>query len=178
MYRKSLRILKLLVASMASQFETSLPHTLGAWFRFAIAALLAIFLPWLVPIGISSWGLALIFGVLALFLLFDPKPRKETVQIDETGVLRVAGAIREQICWNDIVEMRIITNDEGPFCEDTLFVLVGTNNNGCVISNDAAVRTSLLEELQRRFPDLDNEMVIKAMGCTDNNDFLIWKRKD
>jgi len=162
---------------MASRFF-SLPRTRGAWFWFAIKALLAIFLAWLAFIDIGSWGFSLLFVVLALLmLLLDPKTKKETVRIDDTGVLRAAGAIREQICWNDIVEIRIITNDEGPFGEDTLFLLVGANDTGCVISNDAAVRSGLLEELQHRFPDLDNEMVVKAMGYTDNRNFLIWKRQ-
>jgi hypothetical protein len=104
-------------------------------------------------------------------------PQKETVQINETGVLRLMGAIREQIRWNDIVEIRIITNDEGPFDEDALFLLVGANDTGCAISNEAAIQSGLLEELQCRFPALDNEMVVIAMACTDNSNFLIWKRE-
>ena len=52
----------------------------------------------------------------------------------------------------------------------------GYNKDEALILNDAAVRTKLLDELQVRFPNLNNDMVIKAMGCTSNDRFLVWNK--
>jgi len=116
---------------------------------------------------------------IAFLIFLEPRLRKqarETVQVDENGVLRVDGPVREQIKWDEVVEIRIITTDEGPFREDVFFALVGTNGKGCLVPHDAAARTKLLEELQVRFAGLDNETVIKALGSTSNDNFLVWKK--
>jgi len=126
--------------------------------------------PWLLPAALAS---------IAFLIFLEPRLRKqarETVQVDENGVLRVDGPVREQIKWDEVVEIRIITTDEGPFREDVFFALVGTNGKGCLVPHDAAARTKLLEELQVRFAGLDNETVIKAMGSTSNDNFLVWKK--
>jgi len=72
-------------------------------------------------------------GRIAFLIFLEPRLRKqarETVQVDENGVLRVDGPVREQIKWDEVVEIRIITTDEGPFREDVFFALVGTNGKG------------------------------------------------
>jgi hypothetical protein len=83
--------------------------------------------------------------------------------------------MREQISWSDVTEIRIITTDEGPYREDVFFALVASDGKGCLVPHDAAVRTKLLEELQFRFAGLDDDIVIKAMGSTSNNSFIIWR---
>jgi hypothetical protein len=156
------------------------PRESVAWFWFAISALLAACSAWVAFTESELVLPAIFFSGCAALIFFEPwlrrKLKEETVQIDETGVRRKAGAIREQIQWPEVIEIRIITTDEGPFQVDVFFALVGSDGNGCLIPHDAAERTGLLEELQSRFPDLDNEIVIKAMGCASNNDFLIWKK--
>jgi hypothetical protein len=120
-----------------------------------------------------------VLGGIAALIAAEPRLRKrerETIQVDETGVLRVDGTIHEQIQWDDIAEIRIITTNEGPLREDVFFVFVGSSGAGCLVPHGAAVRIRLLEELQVRFPDLNNDVVIKAMGCTSNENFLVWKR--
>ena len=126
--------------------------------------------PWLLPAALAS---------IAFLIFLEPRLRKqarETVQVDENGVLRVDGPVREQIKWDEVVEIRIITTDEGPFREDVFFALVGTNGKGCLVPHDAAARTKLLEEVQVRFAGLDNVTLIKAMGSTSNDNFLVWKK--
>lgn len=125
-----------------------------------------------------NWGLASVLACIALLLVFEPRLRKvrhESVQVDAAGVLRVDGNVREQVSWQEVTEIKIITTDDGPYREDVFFALVGDGNNGCLVPHDAAVRTHLLEELQKRFPGLDDKMVIRAMGSTSNNTFVIWK---
>ncbi len=107
---------------------------------------------------------------------FGAEPAVEMVQIDSAGVSRVVGSVREQIRWNDIDEIRIITTDSGPYAEDVFFVLVDAEKRGCLVPHDAAVQFKLLEQLQSRFEGLDNAAIIKAMGRTSNADFLVWKK--
>ena len=162
------------LGNMSSRLGTPLPRRSAAWFWVAVAGLPDVYLAWN-----ASWSLATILAAIAILISLGPrlrKPEYETVQVDDSGVLRVDGDIREQIHWNDIVEIKIITTDEGPYREDIFFALVGANGTGCLVPHDAAVRTKLLEELHARFPNLDDDKVIKAMGSTSNDSFLIWKK--
>jgi hypothetical protein len=117
--------------------------------------------------------------VVAAAVFLEPRIRRtarETIQVDESGVLRVDGNTREQVLWHEVQEIRIITTDSGPLVEDVFFALIGEDGRGCLIPHEAAERTKLLNELQVRFPGLDDQMVITAMGSTSNNSFTIWKR--
>jgi hypothetical protein len=124
----------------------------------------------------------LVFGLPAAAYLrkarfgFGAPLATETVQIDDVGVRRIAGSIREQIRWDDVAEIRIITTDDGPYSEDVFFALVDENNKGCLVPHDAAVRYKLLEQLQSRFTGVDNQAVIRAMTSTANANFLIWSK--
>ena len=164
---------------MTSRLGTTLPRRSVAWFWFAAAALVSAFLAWRALASGGSLVAAGVFAAVALLVAIEPRLRRgqtETVQVDDTGLLRVEGNIREQVLWGDVQEIRIITTDAGPYAEDVFFALVGRDGKGCLVPHDAAVRTKLLEELQSRCPGLDNDMVVKAMGCTSNNSFLVWKR--
>ena len=164
---------------MSSILGTVLPRKMVAWFWFVATALPATYFAWKAVIGENSWTLSAIFGGIAALIYLEPRLRKlerETIQVDDDGVLRVDGEIREQVRWNEVSEIRIITTDQGPYHEDVFFALIGANKAGCLVPHDAAVRTKLLQELQVRFPSLDGDMVIMAMGCTSNNNFLLWKR--
>jgi len=125
--------------------------------------------------------LAGVLGGVTLLLVLEPrirKPEHETVQVDDNGVLRIDGDVKEEVTWAEVAEIKIITTDEGPYKEDVFFVLVGPEKRGCLVPHDAAVRTQLLEEMQKRFPGLDDGAVIKAMGSTSNNTFVIWKKAE
>jgi len=166
---------------MSSILGTPLSRKPVAWFWFLVAALPAVYFAWAAVAESSSWVVPAILGGIATLIFLEPrlrKPEQETVQVDENGVLRLVGSVREQIKWNEIEEISILTTDHGPFAEDVFFALGGPNNHSCLVPHDAAVRTKLLEELQARFPSLDNKIVITAMGSTRKNSFLIWKKLD
>jgi hypothetical protein len=163
---------------MATQLGTPLPRqryghvylfaALGAALFTAIGALR----------GSYGWGLAETFAVLTAFFYVLPwlsPRRRETVQIDDTGVLVVTPKGSDQVCWRDVTRIRILTSSGGPWAEDVYFVLDGTDGSGCIVPHDAATRTRLLEEIQARFPNVDDEKVIAAMGCTAKNGFVIWE---
>src|SRR5688572_9381267 len=107
---------------MSSKLGAPLPRRSPAWFWVAAAALPAVFAAWK-----ASWILASVLGGVALLIALEPrirKPEYETVQVDDTGVLRVDGDVKEQVSWQDVTEIKIVTTDKGPYSEDVFFVLV------------------------------------------------------
>jgi hypothetical protein len=159
---------------VSSKLGTPLPTRSPAWYWVVVLGFLAVYLAWK-----GNFGLSATFAGIAIFIALLPrfrKPELETIQVDDSGVLRIDGEIKERISWDSVEEVRIITTDKGPYQEDVFFVLADSNGSGCLIPHDAAVRTKLLQELQVRFPGLDDDMAIKAMGSTSDNSFLLWKK--
>jgi hypothetical protein len=50
------------------------------------------------------------------------------------------------------------------------------HSQGCAVSNGADGFKALLERIQG-LPRFDNEAVIRAMGSTSNDRFVVWKRE-
>jgi len=96
--------------------------------------------------------------------------------VDDRGVQRlIDGKIVEQVAWDDLVGVDIITTDEGPYAEDVFFVLHGKDGNGVAVPQEVAVPKKLLERLQN-LPGFDNGKVIDAMCCAENARFVCWKK--
>jgi hypothetical protein len=164
---------------MASSLGTPLSRKSVAWIWFAVAVGLTAYLAWNAAAKGSSWWGAAICAAVAGLIYLEPRLRRrdvETIQLDDSGILRVDRGIREEIGWNDVEEIRIITTTGGPLREDVFFAFFASGSSGCVVPHDAAVRIGLLEDLQARFPNLDNDKVIEAMGCTSNRTFIVWKK--
>jgi hypothetical protein len=95
------------------------------------------------------------------------------VTIDERGVRRtLAGGKVEQVAWEDLTAVLIMTTGDGPFSDDFFFVLIGAHGTGCLVPQGEA--SDLLGRLQR-LPGFDSAKVIEACGCTDAARFLCWK---
>jgi hypothetical protein len=164
---------------MPSRIGTVLPRKSIAWWWVIVTSSFTLYFAWGAMREKHSWLLPTVVGSLAALICLEPHLRKrgkETIQVDEAGVLRVDRDIHEQIHWDDVSQIQIVTTDDGPYREDVFFVLLGQDGKGCLVPHDAAVRTDLLAELQRRFQNLDNELVIKAMSCTSNSRFVVWTR--
>ena len=73
-----------------------------------------------------------------------------------------------------IDEVVIVTTDDGPFADDVFWVL-RCGDREEVIPDGSPASANLLETLQK-LPGFDNEAVIKAMMCTDNARFVVWRR--
>ena len=56
--------------------------------------------------------------------------------------------------------------------------LRGRNGSGALVPEEPATQHRLLETLQTRLPDLDNEAIIRAMAGTDDARFLICPPQD
>ena len=128
-------------------------------------------------------------GVTAMVVLYtfvpwlreagETRRRKKlygTVTIDDWGVTRVSGDLREAVAWSELAWVAIKTTDDGPFAEDFFFLLGGADGKGVVIPNVLASELNLLATLQARLPGLDNEQVILASGSTGKAMFTIWSR--
>jgi hypothetical protein len=83
---------------------------------------------------------------------------------------------KERITWSDLAEVGILTTDQGPLQEDVFWVLLGRDGkSGCAIPQSSEGADRLLEFFQR-LPDFQHDVVIKAMGSTNNAKFTCWQR--
>jgi hypothetical protein len=82
----------------------------------------------------------------------------------------------EQVTWDDLQTVSVVTTDEGPMLPDVFWVLEGTSkSSGCAIPQGATGERELLDRLQK-LQDFNNEALCSAMSCTDNKKFICWKR--
>ncbi|GIK34951.1 MAG: hypothetical protein AMXMBFR45_07840 [Gammaproteobacteria bacterium] len=164
---------------MPSRIGDPIPRKLFLSLYFYVAAGVSAFSAITAWRGAHGWGLPLTAGGIALVLLLVPNvgPRQhEFVQVDDEGVaVKTKGGV-ERVNWTDIQRVRIVTTNEGPWVEDVYFLFEAQGGHGCVVPHGAAVRIKLLEELQSRLPGVQDDRVIEAMGCTDNDSFTIWEK--
>lgn len=100
------------------------------------------------------------------------------VSFDDLRVVFRCGGRIDEIAWGDLIEVGILTTDEGPIQEDVFFMLLGpTKEKGCSIPQGADGSQKLLERLGC-LPDFDQGAVIRAMGSTSNNRFVCWQKKE
>jgi hypothetical protein len=107
----------------------------------------------------------------------DSITMNRVIEIDDEGVTSWRPSGVERVRWDDLVEIGIVTTDEGPFCEDLFWLLVAADGSGCVVGGEIAGQIGLLAALQRRFPDLDNQKVIEAACSVDDARFVCWRRE-
>jgi len=78
------------------------------------------------------------------------------------------------ILISELEDVLIATNDTGPMGIDLWWILRG-NGKVVIAPGGATGEKELLNRLQK-LSGFNNEAVIRAMGCTDNKDFLLWKK--
>lgn len=103
-----------------------------------------------------------------------PLKEVEVIFEDRTIVCRRPNGTSEEVTWEELQAIEIMTTDTGPFVEDVFWILHG-DGRGCVIPQEAAGLRELLPRLQK-LPGFDNKMLISAMSCTDNAKFPVWER--
>lgn len=112
--------------------------------------------------------------------MFERRPRApwpEAVAFDEDGVVQaMSDGTTQSIRWHEIREIDIVTTDQGPFVDDVFWCLLGDDCD-CIVPSETPGVQSLLGRFQS-LPGFDDEAVIRAMGCTDNDRFVVWKRPD
>ena len=80
----------------------------------------------------------------------------------------------EQILWKDIIEIRFINTDVGPFSPDIWLALIG-KNSGCLIPH-GSVGCEKVYDIVSKYEDFNFENAMKSMTSTENEQFLLWKR--
>ena len=114
---------------------------------------------------------------MSLLDFFRRKRQRERVVITDESVTRFRpDGVQESVRWDDLVEVGIITTDEGPWSDDVFWVLMASDRkSGCAVPQGAEGADKLLEALQK-LSGFDNEAVIKAMGSTTNARFVCWRK--
>lgn len=128
-------------------------------------------------LGLLFLGLPLL--CYAIFGKFIPLPKVKmgSVTFTDQAVThkRPNGAI-ETVRWDDLLEVGILTTDEGPYLEDVFWVLLGPDEKSrCAVPQSADGSESLLRRLQQ-LPGFDNGAVIQAMTSVSNAAFVCWRR--
>jgi len=80
----------------------------------------------------------------------------------------------ESLLWSELIGVAIETTDEGPFSADVFWIL-GAKDSTIVFPGGATGEQELLRRLQE-LPNFNNEAVISAAACADNNVFLCWQK--
>lgn len=82
----------------------------------------------------------------------------------------------ERIAIADLAEIRILTNDTGPWATDVWWALTGASaGSGFAVPGGATGEDALLAFAQT-LPGFDNDRVVAAMGSTANAEFVCWRR--
>ncbi|AYN05575.1 hypothetical protein [Flavobacterium sp. 140616W15] len=82
----------------------------------------------------------------------------------------------ETILWKDIESIKLINTDNGPFAPDVWLALID-KNTGCLIPQ----RTKGFETVYAIVSEYENfnfENFIESISCTDNGEFLLWKKEE
>lgn len=101
---------------------------------------------------------------------------RDQVTFDDDGVTRTRrDGLVEYVGWDELLSVEIATTNEGPWCDD-VFWLLSAGDHGCVVPSEAEGMRELLMRLQE-LRGFEDEAVIRAMGCTDNELFPVWSRE-
>ena len=79
----------------------------------------------------------------------------------------------EQIRWEDINEIRMITTSDGPLMPDVWLALIGADS-GCLIPQGAKGCDSVYE-IVSKYNGFDFQEVIKSMSSAKDEQFILWK---
>lgn len=99
------------------------------------------------------------------------RPVPDSYSVDAQGVRR-AGKQPEQVRWQDLVRIEIMTTDEGPLADDVFWLFHGHDGSGCALPS-SQVGDALFERL-KRLSGVDYEAVLLAMGSTEWARFPVW----
>lgn len=80
----------------------------------------------------------------------------------------------EEVQWSNIIEIKLINTDEGPWLPDIWLALMGTED-GCLIPMGAKGYDEVYD-IVSKYEGFNFENVIKSMACTGNEEFLLWTK--
>lgn len=80
----------------------------------------------------------------------------------------------QTIGWSEIESVEVHTNDSGPWGADVWWILRGQDSL-CSYPQGATGEVELLSKLQS-LPSFNDNKLIEAMGCTNNEEFICWQK--
>jgi hypothetical protein len=93
--------------------------------------------------------------------------------MDDLGVRRLRrGQVLEEVRWDDLAEVQIVTTPRGPGHDDVFWLLGGRDGRGVCVPSEH-IPPGFVDRLQR-LPDFDDRAVIEAMGSTGGGQFHCW----
>jgi hypothetical protein len=110
--------------------------------------------------------------------------KKKTFQPEENFVITITDEIvkiehpkrkTEMVKWNDIKEIIMLNTDDGPWLPDVWMGLIG-DEGGCLIPLGAKGYDDVFD-IVSKYEGFDFESYIKSATCTENAQFLVWKKK-
>ncbi|BDG01946.1 hypothetical protein [Anaeromyxobacter oryzae] len=126
--------------------------------------------------------IVIVLAALPLLKRLQKRLERKTqlrLRVDEAGIeCAYPGGVCRRAAWADLTEVRIRTTSEGPHLEDVFWGFhTGSEMPQVIVPHEVAVQSELLDALQRRLPGLDDEAVIRAMGCGEDRFFVVWSAR-
>ena len=101
------------------------------------------------------------------------------VQVDDDGVARtLADGRREEVRWDELVEVEVLTTDIGVHKEDgVVLILAGEGEQGCLVPSRLAVQHGVIQRLHE-LPGFDGRRLVAAMERPPPSRTTCWERAD
>jgi len=97
------------------------------------------------------------------------------ITLHDTSILYEHGMMRDEIAIDQIIEIAVVTTDEGPFADD-VFVVLKSDQSEMKIPQEAENFDSLFDVF-KKFEGFNYEAFIEAMSSTENERFVCWQKK-
>ncbi|WP_113705309.1 hypothetical protein [Nonomuraea lactucae] len=99
------------------------------------------------------------------------------VYVTEEGVTRhYADGSVEALAWEDVVEVRVVTESATSPDYDVLYILLDRDGEGCVVPRSATDATFLAR--LRYLPDFDLDRLHLAAEAANDGAVVVWRSPD
>jgi hypothetical protein len=98
------------------------------------------------------------------------------LDVDRWGVKRwLADGRYEEVAWDELREVRVVTLPKGPWGDRLRFVLDGGGDRGCIVPLDVAEDSELLASLGA-LSGFDHRGLAEALDRTRTGNQVLWAR--
>jgi hypothetical protein len=98
------------------------------------------------------------------------------LEVDRWGVKRwLADGRYEEVSWDELREVRVITLPKGPWADRMRFVLDGGGERGCIVPLEIAEDSDLLASIGS-LSGFDHRALAEALETTRTGNQVLWAR--
>lgn len=117
-----------------------------------------------------------LYLLLKKFAAYDHNYMKSRfLYTDEQGIYN-NGKSEFKFNWCDVVNVEIITTDEGPFADDLWWVFFLSDDSYIPISGNAEGCNDLIDCIVNQLGEPDWHQIIESSGSCENASFKVWSR--